>query len=262
MKKVLNLSFNQYLWTILLVFLLAGCSSSEKEIKELLKLYQSSIINQNPSQFFTCFAQEYQDAFFPREKAEARIRQELTGNYPPSLELGSPEIQLRQNQGWVKHKFILRRIQQGKGKEDRGEEVLELRKGGRGWQIVSGSELYQILAGREEEEAEIKALLLKRVKVLAEKDLAGFQELVDPEYNFKGKDFSQLTQEMSQNFQDYDRIELILHPPKIRLFSQQAEVVEGFQLKIWYQGKLMEFQDQERLGLRKTPQGWKISKGL
>jgi len=131
-----------------------------------------------------------------------------------------------------------------------------------GWLIESGSLVYQFLAGRDEEEEKIKEVLEKRVQALKNKDILLFKSIVDPDYDFKGKNFIQVITEIEENFKNYERIELILDEPKFSFFKNFAEIVEGFQLKAIYQGKPLEFNDIERIELRKTDRGWKISKGL
>lgn len=257
-QKVLNFYFIFVFFSIIF----NSCLHKKREIEELIHRYQSSVNHQNAEEFLSCFAEEYQDPFFPKALAPERIKKELSGPFLPSLEIAGATITVSGKEALVKHKYILRWVKGDQGQEARGEEELKLKKEKSGWKIVAGSEVYQYLSGRAEEEEEIKGLLQKRMRALAEKNLPLFKELIDPEYNFKGKDFSQVIAEMEDYFQTYDRIELILDKPRIRFVGEGAEVVESFQLKVWYQGEIREFNDLERLQFRKTTWGWKISKGL
>jgi len=248
------------LWLFALI--LSQCSSRTEEVEKLLSQYQSSVNNKDAEGFLNCFAPEYQDSFFPSGPARERIKQELNLDFPPSLEISSRQIRFMGDKVLVRQKFVLHRVKSAQARKNQGEEELEIMKGASGWRIVSGSQVFQILAGRDDEEDEIKAVLLKRIKALRDKNLELFQEIVDPEYDFRGKNFEKVIAEMAQNFRDYERIELILDTPRISLFSGRADVVEGFQLKVWYQGRLKEFNDTERLEFKKSGSGWKISKGL
>jgi hypothetical protein len=119
------------------------------------------------------------DSFFPAELALGSIKKELSNPYAPSLEVSGASISLTGERALVKQKFVLRLIREGKAGEDRGEEELLLARDKGGWRIVSGSLVYEFLAGRSVEEDEIKGILEKRMRSLRDKDIEVFKELVD-----------------------------------------------------------------------------------
>jgi len=258
-KRNLNLSV---IFFVFLAFSSSCTSKRQWEIGKLLGRYQESVNKGDSRTFLSCFDPNYLDSFFPPESALAGIKKELSNPYPPSLEISGSHITLTGDRALIKQKFVLRRIKAGQGREDQGVEELALARTREGWKIVSGSLVYQFLAGRALEEDEIKGILEKRIRALRDKNIEVFKELVDPEYNFKGKDYKRVISEMEGNFRDYERIELILDRPRMTFFKDRADVVEGYQLKVWYKGTPREFNDTERLEFKKTSQGWKISKGL
>jgi len=263
MKK-LKIQKNLEFALILSLFplLLGSCSSQGRKIQELMNRYQSSINDRKAEEFLGCFAPGYPDSLLFGEPTQERIGKELNSPGPAKLVISDQKVEISSDQAKVSQQYLFSRITEGKAGQDQGREELILRRDSSGWRIVSGSMLYQILAGRKQEEERIKAVLEKRIRALREKNPELFRELVDPEYNFKGKDFAGVMAEMDQTFQNYEQIELILDPPKITFFPGRADLVEGFRLKAWSQGQLKEFNDTERLELRKTGPGWKISKGL
>ncbi len=224
--------------------------------------YRSSINDQKAEAFLGCFSPAYPDSFLFGEPAEKQIRMELSGSHPPGLKISDQKIEFGSGQARVSLRYFLSRISAGQGRQDQGREELILKRGPEGWRIESGSAIYQILAGRDREEDEIRALLQKRVQALREKDLELFRGLVDPQYNFSGKNFELVVAGMENTFNNYQRIELTLDPPKLTFFPGRADLVEGFRLRAWSQEKPVEFNDTEKLGLTRTGQGWKISKGL
>lgn len=244
-------------------FIFSSCRFIEKrQIQKLSELYQNSINTRNAQEFLSCFAPDYEDSFFKPEPAQKRINMELSPQVQPHILISNQQINFTENKASLSQEFLLSRYNKGKWIQNRGKEELVLRKYPDGWLIESGSSVYQFLAGRDEEEEKIKEVLQKRIQALKNKDLELFKSLIDPAYDFKGKNFAEVISEMGKNFKDYERIELILDEPKFSFSRDCVEIVEGFQLKAIYQGKPLEFNDIEKLEMRKTDQGWKISKGL
>ncbi len=249
-------------FALLLILFCACPSKSSREITELLNQYSSSVTKQQAREFRGCFESGYRDAFFEPGAAQEAIGQALAGPYAPSLEFKERKVSAAGGRATVSQEYDLQWLEGGKARSDRGREELELRRTDSGWRIVSGSMVYQILAGRDREVEAISAVLEQRIRALADKDPGRFTELVDPEYHFHDKDFHKVIADLEGNFRDYERIELRLDRPRITLFSGRADVVEGYELKVRYQGNDKEFHDTEKLEFRKTGSGWKISKGL
>jgi len=176
------------------------------------------------------------------------------------------ETVIKSGQVRVVEKFRLEGLIGGKKRTYEETEELVLKpgpeKGPAGWKIVSGSGVYSILAGRPLEEDSVLATLAKRVSALKTKDLALFREVIDPQYDFHGKDFNSVVAEMDDHFKSYESIELILDKPYFRFYPGRVEVGEGYRLRAVRAGETKEFNDREKLELRKTENGWKISKGL
>jgi len=239
------------------------CANPEKkEIKDLLKLYQESVNNGSAIKFLSCLERAPGFLGTSQELAEQRIKSELSQDLKPNLKIISQELKLNSKTAMVNQEFLLEGIIFSKSRRYQEKEELVLEKTASGWKIVSGSVVYMILAGRALEEDAIKDVLKKRVEALRDKDLERFKEIVIAEYDFQGKNYDAIISEMRTNFQDYEKIELELDPPKIKFYGDKAEVVEGFQLKAIYKGETLEFKDKERLEFTRSNQGWKISKGL
>jgi hypothetical protein len=242
---------------------LGSCTSGEKkEVGEFLDGCAAALNNRDAQKFLDCYDPAYADAFFPPESAKKKIKEELSRNLAPSYQLLSREVQVKNVADIVNQEFKLEGVFGGRKRTYQEKEEIIVRRGPLGLRIYSGSAVYQILAGRAEEEDAITSVLEKRVKALKQRDIGLFKQIIDPEYDFKNKDFNRLVADMQDNFKNYDSIELELDRPRIRFYGDRAEAVEGYKLKVLYKAEKMEFNDNERLEFRKTPDGWKISKGI
>lgn len=262
MRKANNNSlFLTFFCSFLLIFV--SCTAGEKkEVSAFLDGCAAALNGNDAQKFLDCYDPAYTDSFFPPEESKKRIREELSGKLAPSYRLLNREVQVKSVADIVNQEFRLEGVLGGKKRSYQEQEEIIVRRGPMGLKIYSGSALYQILAGRALEEDEIRQVLEKRVQALKQRDLGLFRQVIDPEYNFKDKDFNRLIAEMDDNFKNYDSIELELDPPRIKLFGDRAEAVEGYRLKVIFKGEKKEFNDNERLEFRKTVEGWKISKGI
>ena len=249
-----------------LIFLPASCqknSQSDELLKKLLAQYEQSVNSKDYLGFLSCFDTGYIDPYFSPEIARKNIKNALSASLSPVLEIKEQKITfIAKDRAKVFQNFHLEGVMFGKPRQYDEQETLVLRRTPKGWGIISGSVLYQILAGRPLEEDEIKKVLEKRADALREKNLELFKEIVAKDYNFNGKTFKQVIEEMKENFEAYDKIELELGTPTIRLYDGKADVVESYSLRAWYKGEKIEFNDREKLQLKKTKNGWKISRGL
>lgn len=245
----------------LLVF--AACPSrTEKEIAGFLDQCSAAVTRKDPRKFLNCFAPGYSDPLFPAGLAAQNIQNGLAGGLAPSYQLLERKMQIQGSEAQVDQSFRLEGLFSRGRRSCNEREKLRLRREGRGWRIVSGSVLYQLLAGRPAEEDQIRSVLEKRVRALREKDLGLFKEIVDPEYDFKGRNFKQVIAQRAEDFKNYRSIELTLDRPRILFRDGGADVTEGYRLVVDYRGEQREFNDTEKLGFRKTEKGWKISQGL
>jgi hypothetical protein len=262
MPKMPKIS-HKLLFLVLFFQLLASCTAREKkEVNAFLDSCAAALSAGNAEKFLDCYDPAYADSFFPPEQANKSIRQGLGQGLAPSLQTLSREIQVKNVADIVDEEFKLEGVFGGQKRTFREKEQIIVRRGPMGLKIYSGSAVYQILAGRAEEEDAVKAVLEQRVSALKQRDLGLFKQIIDPEYNFKGKDYNKLVAEMADNFKNYESIELELDPPRLRFYGDRAESVEGYKLKVLYKGEKMDFNDNERLEFRKTSDGWKISKGI
>jgi len=249
-----------------LVFFLAffvSCTAKEKkEVNAFLDGCANALVAQDAQKFLDCYDPSYTDSFFPPAAAKKMIKEELSRNLAPSYQVLNREIQVKNVADIVNQEFRLEGVIGGQKRTYQEKEEIIVRRTPMGLKIYSGSALYQILAGRAKEEDGIKQVLEKRVLALKQRDIGLFSQAIDPEYDFKNKDFKKLLAEMQDNFKSYDSIELELDSPKIRFYGDRAEAVEGYRLKVIYKGQKQEFNDNERLEFRKTAEGWKISKGI
>lgn len=261
----MNKARNSLITAFFLLFspVFVSCQDREvKKIDEFLNSCVSALNSRDASKFLACFAPEYKDSLVPAELASQRIKQELARDLAPSCRVLERKIIPGPDQAGVEQSFQLEGIIAGKKRSYREKEKLILKRGRAGWEIVSGSSLYAILAGRGLEEDAIQEVMARRVKALKTRDLKLFESLIDPEYDFRGKDLKKLLAEMADNFRNYDSIILELDRPKVSFQGERAELVQGYRMKAIYRGQTLEFNDTEKLELRKTAQGWKISKGL
>jgi len=256
---------NKQILSLFLIFfaLLISCTAGDvQKVDAFLNSCIYALNKQDAQKFLACFAPEYADNFAPADLARQRIKEELGKDLAPSCRILARKITLTPGGVSVEQEFQLEGIVSGKKRSYREKEKLALKRAGEGWEIASGSSLYAIFAGRALEEDAISEVLAQRVRALQLKELKLFQALLDPEYNFRGKDFKKLQAEMADNFRNYDSIRLELDRPRVSFRGDRAEVVEGYRMKALYRGQRLEFNDTEKLELRRTPQGWKISKGL
>jgi len=248
--------------TLILFFSCWGINR-EAHLEALLEEYQQAVNSKDAGKFLSCFAPDYADRFFPPETAWKNIQESLSGTLSPVLEITEQKIsRLNRSEAKVEQSFVLQGMIFAKPHKYQEKETLTLRWNSERWEIVSGSRVYQILAGAPKEEDEILELMEKRIQALKEKNLGLFSQIIASDYNFSGKDREQVLKEMAENFKIYKKIELELKNPRIQLFSGRAILVEDYQLRAWHQGRILEFQDKEKLELKKTPEGWKISKGI
>jgi len=235
----------------------------EPDLKALLEAYQQAVNSKDAGKFLSCFASDYTDRFFPPETAQKNIRESLSGKLAPVLEITEQKIsRLKRTEAKVEQGFILQGMIFAKPRKYQEKETLTLRWNSERWEIVSGSRVYQILAGAPKEEDEILKLMEKRIQALKEKNPGLFSQIIAPDYNFSGKNRERVLKEMAENFKIYKKIELELKNPRIQLLSGRAILIEDYQLRAWHQDRILEFQDKEKLELKKTPEGWKISKGI
>jgi ketosteroid isomerase-like protein len=234
----------------------------EKQVSQFLDDCIAAVNAKDAPKFLDCFDPGYADDFFAPDQARLNIKKELAQELAPSCRVLKREVKAGQGKAAVDQTFRLEGLIAGGKRSYQEQEKLVLKREGQGWKIVSGSGLYSIFAGHAAEEDSIKAVLEKRVRALHTKDLELFKQVVDPDYSFKGKDFDQVVGQMREYFKNYDSIELSLDEPRIRFHSGRADCVEGYRMKATQNGRTKDFNDTEKLEMRKTPEGWKISKGL
>jgi len=254
-----------YISIVFIIFLafLSSCKpETVKETDKFLNGCVSALNTKNAQVFLDCYQPGYSDPLFPPEVARKNIEKHLTAGLSPSLRIKSRDSRTLGSRMLVDQEFVLEAVIAGKKRTYKEKEQLVLQKDPGGWKINSGSALYQIFAGRPIEEDEIEKVLAKRVQALRTRQISLFKEVIAPDYNFNGKDYNKLVDQMTESFKAYDKIDLELDQPRISFQGNRATVIEGYQLKVSYQGQQEEFNDNEELEFRKTPQGWKINKGI
>lgn len=108
------------------------------------------------------------------------------------------------------------------------------------------------------EQEKIEELLHKRWRALETKNINLYSECIADDY----PDREKLIHSIEDNFKRIDSIKILSYEPAIYINIDTATVYQEVRLLITINGKAQDLNTREKLTLRKTKQGWKITGGI
>ena len=251
-------------WLALLLLAgLAGCRPNpEQEIARVLDQELKAVAQGDAAAFFAAYSPAYQDSAFPLASGQAQITARL--KVEPRLGAGSLKrsIDAEGDRAVARQEFFLEGVLAGKPRRYQEEEHVRLERTGAGWKIAAGSNLYQLLAGRVEEEDRIGQALDQRSDALEKRDLGLYLAVVSPRYSEQGQGLDAVRSKVEGVFASFQDIHYRVFNRQVRLNGDQAVVEQGFRLEAKLAGERQTFEDRERLELFREDGQWKIVGGL
>jgi len=252
-----------YGWALFCLALLAGCASPDiKEINQVLDQELAAVTQGNAAAFFLALSPDYQDEFFPLDQARATIAGRLGSPGKLSARLLKRSLEREGDQALASEEFYLEGVIAEKPRRFQEVQHVRLMRTPIGWRIVAGSKLYQLLAGRVEEEDRIVQALDERVQALESRNLSRYMAVVSPHYQDQGRGSEAVRAKVQDIFQSFDQIHYRVLERKLRWEGNQAVVEQGFRLEAELLGEPQTLEDRERLELVREDGQWKITGGL
>lgn len=240
-----------------------GCASPDtKAINQVLDQELTAVTQGNAAAFFSALSPGYQDEFFPLDQARPTIESRLKSPGKLSARLLQRSLEREGDQALAQEEFSLEGVIAEKPRRFQEVQHVRLRKTPAGWRIVAGSKLYQLLAGRVEEEDRIARALEERVAALESRDLSRYMAVVSPHYQDQGRGPEAVRAKVQDIFQSFDRIHYRVLERKLFWEGNRAAVEQGFRLEAELSGEPQTLEDRERLELRREDGQWKITGGL
>jgi len=255
----------------LFLFALVSCRpNADQEIIGVLDQELRSVVRGDAAGFLRAFNSSYRDELYPLAEVKDKITTRLSS--PPLLSASalSRKIEREGDRAVVQQEFYLEGVLAGKARRYQEVEHLRLGKIGGQWRILGGSSLFQLLAGRVEEEDRIVRVLAERGNALESGDLERYMAVVSPDYSQQGQGPEAVRRKVAGIFESFQDVHYRVYDRKLRLNGKEAVVLQGFRLEAVPrsaergsgQGGLLTFEDRERLELLREDGGWKIIRGL
>jgi ketosteroid isomerase-like protein len=250
-----------------ILFILAGCRPNpELEIGRVLDQELQAVSQGNAADFFAAYGPGYEDAFFPLARSRDRVRARLEAAPRLSAGLLHRVIDAEGDRAVVRQEFYLEGLLAGKARRYQEEEHVRLERSAAGWKIAAGSGLYQLLAGRVEEEDRIEQVLDQRSLALEKRDLGLYLAVVSPRYSDQGRGPEAVRHKVEGIFESFQEIRYRAFNRQVRLNGDQAVVEQGFRLEAAPAGagpgERRTFEDRERLSLTGKTAGGRSSGGF
>jgi len=243
--------------------LIAGCASGDnKEINQALDQELFAVTQGDAAAFFSAFSSGYQDEFFPLDQARPTIADRLQSPGKLSARRLRRSIEQQGDQALATEEFYLEGVIAEQPRRFQEVQHVRLKRTPAGWKIAAGSKLYQLLAGRVEEEDRIVRALDQRVQALESRDLSRYMAVVSPHYQDQGRGPEAVRAKVQDIFESFDQIRYRVLDRKLRWDGNQAVVEQGFRLEAELMGEHQTLEDRERLELLREDGQWKITGGL
>ncbi len=105
-------------------------------------------------------------------------------------------------------------------------------------------------------------IMKQRDQAISEKDIQRFANLLSDDFSENGKNREQKIEEVARLFAQFERLEMRSHDRTIRLHGPYAECEQSYTLRAFQDGTWRSLVQRERIHLKKTAHGWKITGGL
>ena len=234
----------------------------EPEIAKVLDQELQAVAQGDAAAFLAAYSPSFEDKSFPPARGRDKIQARLSA--PPRLSAGflHRTFDAEGDRAVVRQEFFLEGVLLGKPRRYQEEEHVRLERTPAGWKITAGSNLYQLLAGRVEEEDRIEQMLDQRSQALEKRDLGLYMAVVSPRYSEQGRGPDAVRGKVEGIFESFQDIHYRAFNRQVRLNGEKAVVEQGFRLEATLAGERRTFDDRERLELFREDGRWKIVGGL
>ena len=129
------------------------------------------------------------------------------------------------------------------------------------WLLLLASVMLLSACGFAEKDA-ITTVLEARDKAVSSRDIDAFSSLLANDFMENNRDKASRIEQETALFQEFEKIQMHSHGRKIIVHGPHAECEQSYSLRVLRDGDWRALVQRERITLKKSAAGWKITGGI